>query len=57
MPNQDPIQFKLKNSDQYNYFDITSQGIIVKSNLFKKQMDFWDDIMCMNQTYDRNNFT
>lgn len=56
MPDREPIEFKSKDIVQYNYFDITNEGIVLKPNLYKRQMDFWDEIVGLNQTYDKNNF-
>lgn len=56
MPDREPVEFKPKDSVQYNYFDITNEGIVAKPNLYKSQMDFWDEIVGLNQTYDKNNF-
>lgn len=56
VPDQEPIEFKSNDSDQYNYWDITNEGIVLKPNLYKSQMDFWDAIVGINQTFDKNNF-
>lgn len=44
MPGGEPFCFKASNSENFNFFNITNDGIVVEKDPYQDRMEFWDNI-------------
>lgn len=45
IPNREPLLFASNTSDQYNYIDLSNDGLKIKSNPNWEHVQFWDAII------------